>query len=133
MPQNANLFVQEITLEVIQVLPNKVPADIAKALMTLGYIQRSTNAFIKTEIGETILRDQSICCLSEEVIDVIREGSGLGVEKFKCYLCERLKSDGHFGPRCQFEYEDDEPHRVSMSPCNSCLASHHITQSRMFG
>ena len=133
MPTNANLFVQEISHQVSRSMPEKSPIDTAKALVALGYIERSSDAYIKTPFGEKRLIEQPILTLTNEVIDTIRGQSSLGVEKFKCYLCERLKSEGHFGPKCQFEYEDEESHRVSMSPCKSCLASHHITQSRMFG
>ena len=133
MPTNANLFVQEISHQVSYSMPRKSPIDTAKALGALGYIERSGDVYIKTDLGEKRLIEQSILALTNEVISSIRGQSSIGVERFTCYLCEKLKSVGHFGSKCQFQYEDDETHRVSMSPCKSCLASHHITQSRMFG
>ena len=54
MPEDADSCVRKIFREVNKSLPDKIPADIAKALVTLGYIQKSTNAWIKTELGETI-------------------------------------------------------------------------------
>ena len=132
-PRNADLFVKEIAFQVGLTLPEKHPSDAARALEELGYIQRDDNAFIKTELGEKALLDQSIRNLTGEVIDQIRGHLTLGTERFKCYECENLKSEGHFGPRCLFEKADGERHGVSMSPCKSCLARYHITQSRAYG
>ena len=125
MQRNANLFVQEISYQINKTFSDKSPNDVAIALMGLGYIDKSDGAFLRTQLGEEVLNETSIHDLTEEVADYFREASPLGVERFKCYMCKRLRPEGYFGNNCQFEEEDNETYRVSKSPCNSCLAHYH--------
>ena len=140
-PRTADLFVKEIDRQVRLTLREKhvsdekrpSPSDTAKALEELGYIQLDDNAFIITELGENVLLDESIRNLTGEVIDQINSHSTLGVERFKCYECEKLKPEGHFGSNCEFKKADGERHRLSQSPCKSCLARYHIKRSKISG
>ena len=120
-------FIRLISKSVSKTCLDKVPYDTAQALTEFGYIHKQNDTYEKTELGETALVLESLEILTSNVEGQIRNGFTLGAERFKCYLCEQVRQRAYFGPRCQFETYEDQRYKVSMSPCNRCLAHHHAT------